>query len=263
MFIPHGGLIFVFYNARYITIIAKDTEHCIMAEITKEGITVSGIITGCFTINDNGYRSTAILTYDDGTKYVCKYSLPELMDYDTVARLAAADLPHVVKIKRFISGSMTTEFVEGEDLSKATIPEGKMFDVIFQICDGISELHDLGIIHRDIKPANIILGLDGAVKIIDLENIRYTNGGKIVDPNYPGPQEYAALEMQLLLEVDHRADIYSLGATIDEIIKHDYDKYPIRDIIRKCMEVQPDDRYSSVKEVKEEIIKVAQMFNND
>ena len=224
---------------------------------------MSGIITGCFTISDNDYRSTAILTYDDGTKYVCKYSLPELMDYDTVARLAAADPPHVAKIIRFVPGSMTTEYVEGEDLFCAKIPEGKMFDVILQICDGLSALHDLGIIHRDIKSANIILGLDGVVKITDLENIRYTNGGKIVDPNYPGPQEYAALEMQLLLEVDHRADIYSLGATIDEIIKHDYDKYPIRDIVKKCMEELPDNRYSSVKEVKEAIMEVAQMFNND
>jgi urea transport system substrate-binding protein len=81
---------------------------------------------------------------------------------------------------------------------------------------GLSAAHKAGILHRDMKPANLLISADGAVKIADFGLAKPTLGGDhqltrqgqiLGTPYYMSPEQCETLEL------DHRSDIYSLGAT--------------------------------------------------
>jgi serine/threonine-protein kinase len=88
------------------------------------------------------------------------------------------------------------------------------------VAEGIAYAHRSGIIHRDIKPDNILLGEDGSVKIVDFGLACMIEGdpslsrtGTILgSPNFMSP------EQALGKRVDQRSDIYSLGATLYQIL---------------------------------------------
>ncbi|MDY0000818.1 MAG: protein kinase [Polyangia bacterium] len=126
------------------------------------------------------------------------------------------------------------ELLEGEDLGDhidrhAPLGLGFTVEVARQICDALSVVHRLGIVHRDLKPENIFLArqssdpqalltvklLDfGIAKFIDAEeNRRRTWSGNIL-----GTPAYMPMEQLHGLPVDQRADIYSLGVVLYEML---------------------------------------------
>ncbi|MFW6128878.1 MAG: protein kinase domain-containing protein [Candidatus Aminicenantaceae bacterium] len=127
------------------------------------------------------------------------------------------------KETRFI----TMEYVSGEDL-KTTIRRvgplstGKAVKIAKQICKGLSEAHQIGILHRDLKPQNIMIDQEGDAKIMDFgiarslvaEGITET-GVMIGTPDYMSPEQVEGKD------VDKRTDIYSLGIIIYEMVTGD------------------------------------------
>ena len=97
-------------------------------------------------------------------------------------------------------------------------------EIVPAICDALQFAHDGGIVHRDIKPENILIDTNGKVKIADF------GLAKLLDQDKSGPQltqanhimgtmHYMAPEqIESPLDVDHRADIYSLGVVIYELL---------------------------------------------
>ena len=89
-----------------------------------------------------------------------------------------------------------------------------------QAADGLAYAHDLGIVHRDIKPANLMLDGTGRVWVTDFGLAQIRSGGDLTQTGdlvgtlrYMSPEQ-ANGDRQLL---DHRTDIYSLGATLYEL----------------------------------------------
>jgi serine/threonine protein kinase/lipoprotein NlpI len=98
--------------------------------------------------------------------------------------------------------------------------------IVARLAEGLQHSHSRGVLHRDIKPSNILLGTDGQPLLLDFnlaqvtrgEQVRVVLGGTI---NYMAPEHlrsFAARDHAMARDVDHRADIYSLGMVLFEIL---------------------------------------------
>lgn len=124
------------------------------------------------------------------------------------------------------------EWLEGEDLhtrhQRAPLSFSQSIELALYVSEALGAAHDAGVIHRDIKPSNIFLCtnapnasryLDVAPKLVDFgvavaDDIRVTRGGDVVGtPAYMAPEQARGDA-----PVDARCDIYSLGATLFELI---------------------------------------------
>jgi eukaryotic-like serine/threonine-protein kinase len=121
------------------------------------------------------------------------------------------------------------EYVEGQSLEahlreRHTVPVGRAVQIAEVVAQALSEaLHQLDMIHRDVKPANILLTHSGQVKLADLGLAKITGpdastihtapGLAMGTPSYMSPEQFLDAG-----RVDHRADIFSLGATLYQML---------------------------------------------
>jgi serine/threonine protein kinase/tetratricopeptide (TPR) repeat protein len=115
------------------------------------------------------------------------------------------------------------ECVEGEDL-RARLRDGPLdpdaaIDIAIQVAEGLAEAHEHGIVHRDIKPGNVMLSPGGRVRIMDFGLARLAAGAELTRPGTTvGTAAYMSPEQIRGRDVDHRADIWSLGAVLYELL---------------------------------------------
>ena len=119
---------------------------------------------------------------------------------------------------------MVLEFVRGETLdtiiqSSGSMTSDKVIPIFSQALAGIEQAHNLGIIHRDIKPANIMVTPTGMVKVMDFGIARVLGSNRLTRTGYAiGTLQYMSPEQIRGEETDTRADIYSLGALLYEML---------------------------------------------
>ena len=139
------------------------------------------------------------------------------------------------------------EFVKGQSIDEILQKEGKFgliqaFDVAIQIARALSHAYEQKVIHRDIKPDNIIITSDGIVKLADLGLAKSladpAAAGVTQSGMFLGTLDYMPPEQATdAKNVDHRADIYSLGATLFHMVtgKSPYQGFTPVQVIRKMM----------------------------
>jgi eukaryotic-like serine/threonine-protein kinase len=124
------------------------------------------------------------------------------------------------------------EFVEGKTLYDLMAPppqgEGKSFseaealDVGIQMADALAHAHQRGLIHRDVKPKNIILTPQGIAKLTDLGLARQMDDKRAAEMEagkaYGTPYYISPEQIRGDMDIDFRADIYSLGATLYHLV---------------------------------------------
>jgi serine/threonine-protein kinase len=146
--------------------------------------------------------------------------------------LAALEHPNIVTITdsgRLPSGEpyFVMEYVEGVSLDQLMHEQGPLalglaLEVVAGVCEALEAAHRIGIIHRDLKPDNIcVVQRRGrsCVKVLDFGLARVLGQGRLTRPNTThGTPEYMSPEQNMGLEVDARADVYSLGITLYEML---------------------------------------------
>ncbi|HYQ41980.1 MAG TPA: serine/threonine-protein kinase [Polyangiaceae bacterium] len=163
-----------------------------------------------------------------------------LFEARAVARMRSNHVVRVLDVARLDSGCpyIVMEQLQGEDLGLALWEKGpfsapQAIDYLLQACDGLAEAHSLGIVHRDLKPGNLFLANtpEGVVlKVLDfgiskevstplrsVSRISRTSltsaGDPVGSPYYMAPEQ-----MRASPDVDARADIWSLGAILFELL---------------------------------------------
>ena len=113
---------------------------------------------------------------------------------------------------------MSMEYCAGKTLAqhmeqRGRLAPGERRDVLDQICEGLKAAHQAGVVHRDLKPHNVLIGHGGAVKLIDFGLAKASfQRGMTATGLILGTPEYMSPEQIRGGSVDHRSDIYSLGA---------------------------------------------------
>jgi len=197
--------------------------------------------------------------------------------------------PHIVQVYAIGEEKgvhyFAMEYIKGSSLAqikkeKGVLPPEEAVTVIKQVADALAEAHGVGLVHRDIKPSNIMIDALGRAKVTDFgiayvshAQTKLTREGSII-----GTPEYLSPEQCEGKTVDRRSDIYSLGVTLYEvltgktpyeadtpvsmlmkIVKGDFPPIsevnpnvpaPLRDIVEKMMQTDPNKRYGDMEKVK-------------
>jgi eukaryotic-like serine/threonine-protein kinase len=184
---------------------------------------------------------------------------------------------------------LAMEYVEGETLAqivsrRGPLPVAEAVRILEGSATGLAQAHAAGIVHRDVKPGNIMVAVDGTVKVLDLGLAtvrsdpaeRPSRRGRLI-----GTYQFIAPEqLEDPDSADLRADIYALGATfffllsgrspyegamMDQLRLHREGPLPdlfgfrqdvdlkLDHVFQRMMAKRPQDRYSSLEEMLEEL----------
>jgi serine/threonine protein kinase len=168
--------------------------------------------------------------------------IPSVVDRFLMEARAANRVGHPNVIEIFDSGTTDTglmyyamELLEGTDLAdllhdERTLEVNQALRIAVQICEAMDAAHEAGVIHRDLKPENIYLvvreGAPDFVKVMDFGIARIQGGKSHTLPGLAvGTPDYMAPEQARSLPIDGRADIYTIGVLLYEMLTGDVPRH--------------------------------------
>ncbi len=197
--------------------------------------------------------------------------------------LAKLNHPNIVNVYDFgETGGLyyiVMEYVDGANLRQLfearKLTSAEALAIVPKICDALQYAHEEGLVHRDIKPENLLIDKKGRVKIADfglakllrreaLDMTLTRSGMALGTLRYMAPEQMDKPET-----VDHRADLYSLGVVIYEMLTGEppigrFDlpsqkaQVDVRldEIVLHALEKEPARRYQHASEVRDDVEKV-------
>ncbi len=195
--------------------------------------------------------------------------------------LAKLSHPGIVSVHDFGRAGehpyLVMEYVRGANLRAVmhgrSVEPDQALAIVAHICDALQYAHEEGVVHRDIKPENVLVDDKGRVKITDFGLAKMVGAGEVGrlsltrshqavgTPLYMAPEQ-----LERPLEVDHRADLYSLGVVFYELLTGELpmgrfappssrarvDERVDR-IVFRSLENQPQARYQSASDVRTDV----------
>lgn len=249
-----------------------DDKYKILSEIGHGGMSVVYM-----AINEKANKTWAVKEVrKDGKMDFNTVKQGLMAEIETLKKLDHSNLPSIVDViddeDSFI---IVMDYIEGRSLDRiieenGAQPESYVVEWAKQLCDVFGYLHTRkpSIIYRDMKPANVMLKPDGNIMVVDFgtaKNFEIDLGETtgIGTIGYAAPEQYIGSGFG---RTDARTDIYCLGITLYHLLTNVdpcknliSDKsirainpglsYGLDEIIKKCTEHQPDDRYQSCAEL--------------
>jgi len=117
-------------------------------------------------------------------------------------------------VMEYIPGRTLAEIVRTRD----PMPIAAKLNLLAQLCDGLAYAHRAGVVHRDVKPANLIVDMSGTLKIVDFGIARLGTSGMTLAGVLMGTLSYMSPEQVTGKGVDHRSDVFAVGAVTYELL---------------------------------------------
>lgn len=192
--------------------------------------------------------------------------------------MAQLDHPNIVRVYDFGESSgecfLAMEYVDGTNLRAILMNDGlqspETLRIIPKICEALEYAHKEGVVHRDIKPENILIDRLGHVKIADFglaklmssDHWNLTETGQAMGtPHYMAPEQ-----VRRTSDVDHRADIFSLGVVFYEMLTGELPLGAFRppsstsespealdEVVMRTLEKDPGHRYQHASEMQSDV----------
>jgi uncharacterized protein YndB with AHSA1/START domain/predicted Ser/Thr protein kinase len=196
--------------------------------------------------------------------------------------LARLRHPYIVTVFDFGKSDelfyLVMEFVEGASLRQLladrSISERDAVDFVPQIAEALQHAHEAGVVHRDVKPENVLVDALGRVRLVDFGLATLFGPSAARGPyddrvagtlGYMAPEQFTTPEA-----VDHRADIYSTGVVLYEMLAGELpkaDRLPpsrkaatdprLDPIVLRALEEERERRYQAARQLHSEITAVA------
>jgi serine/threonine protein kinase len=210
-------------------------------------------------LSDKNECKALKLKNKEHNKYIVARSFPKTISaYEELYSINCANLPLIYDVITLDDGQIVLEeFIEGVTIAEV-MESGKYHymgtrKVLWSVCNALTVLHERGIIHRDVKPENVMIAKDGRVVLIDFNAARKISFAS-KDTVIMGTVGYASPEQLGVAQSDARTDIYALGVLLNVMItgKHPSEKLAkgkAGRIVRKCTNVNPDERYQSAEKL--------------
>ena len=279
---------------KLLSILGKGGMGCVYrAEHTKLGRDVALKVLR----TDYAKRKDAVARFFQEARAVNKVRHRNIVD---ITDLVELDNGIVFIIMEYLTGAPLTKLMHFNELDEPV----RSLAILVQICDGLAAAHSVGIVHRDLKPDNIIViegegGGQDLVKLLDFGVAKLLDksdgddiGLKTVAGSVVGTPAFMSPEQAGGLQVDGRADLYSLGAIMYEIFTQqsvfqgksfgDYVRMhlqdvPVRpsltpggkdidpgveDVIMRCLAKSPDARFQTAQDLRAELLALLAAIEN-
>jgi eukaryotic-like serine/threonine-protein kinase len=218
---------------------------------------------------------------------------PEILRRFKQELILARQITHKNVIRIFDLGQadgikfITMEYIEGENLQgvlrrKKKLEPAEAANILAQVCRALEAAHNEGVIHRDLKPQNIMVDKSGRAYVMDFGIARSMVGAGLTQTGaLIGTPDYMSPEQAKGQPLDARSDLFSIGIIFYEMLSgkvpfdadttmgklwkrtneparplDDLDTTiprPLSDIVRKCLEIDPQKRFASTGELLRQI----------
>ena len=171
---------------------------------------------------------------------------------------------------------LVMEYVDGRNLREllnaGALAPNDALSIVQQVCAGLEYAHEQGVVHRDIKPENILVNRQGEVALVDFglaklmdpltQDVTLTGTSQVMGTlHYMAPEQ-----MRGPMQVDHRADLYSLGVVFYEMLTKELPlgRFPLPSehgagdarwdqVVLKALAKEPDHRYQCASQIQSDL----------
>ncbi len=177
------------------------------------------------TLEQHVLKLARITDGDDGEvmqRFIDEYALVSQIDHPNVAKIfhqGFSETYAYIAMEYFPNGDLR-KFTRQSATGLHSLTPDTVVAILIQIASALDAVHKKGIVHRDLKPDNVMLRIDGSVALADFGIAKHAQT-KLYETAHGevfGTPVYIAPEQATGQEIDHRADLYSLGAMAFELL---------------------------------------------